>query len=123
MDLKVILETEGYEVIEEANNGEKAVELALTLKPDIILMDIKMPKIDGLKASRIIGKQLDVPIVIITAYSQKEFIEKAQQDNIVGRSEEHTSELQSRFDLVCRLLLEKKKKNIHRELIPKTNIS
>src|SRR5699024_4505532 len=84
MDLKVILETEGYEVIEEANNGEKAVELALTLKPDIILMDIKMPKIDGLKASRIIGKQLDVPIVIITAYSQKEFIEKAQQDNIVG---------------------------------------
>lgn len=84
MDLKVILETEGYEVMEEANNGEKAVELALTLKPDIILMDIKMPKIDGLKASRIIGKQLDVPIVIITAYSQKEFIEKAQQDNIVG---------------------------------------
>ena len=84
MDLKVILETEGYEVIEEANNGEKAVELALTLKPDIILMDIKMPKIDGLKASRIIGKQLDVPIVIITAYSQKEFMEKAQQDNIVG---------------------------------------
>ena len=84
MDLKVILETEGYEVIEEANNGEKAVELALTLKPDIILMDIKMLKIDGLKASRIIGKQLDVPIVIITAYSQKEFIEKAQQDNIVG---------------------------------------
>lgn len=84
MDLKVILETEGYEVIEEANNGEKAVELAWTLKPDIILMDIKMPKIDGLKASRIIGKQLDVPIVIITAYSQKEFIERAQQDNIVG---------------------------------------
>lgn len=84
MDLKVILESEGYEVIEEANNGEKAVELAITLKPDIILMDIKMPRIDGLKASKIIGKQLDIPIVIITAYSQKEFIEKAQQDNIVG---------------------------------------
>lgn len=84
MDLRVILESEGYEVIEEANNGEKAVELALTLKPDVILMDIKMPRIDGLKASKIIGKQLDIPIVIITAYSQKEFIEKAQQDNIVG---------------------------------------
>lgn len=84
MDLRVMLESEGYEVIDEAKNGEEAVELALTLKPDVILMDIKLPKINGLKASKIIGKQLDIPIVIITAYSQKEFIEKAQQDNIVG---------------------------------------
>ncbi len=84
MDLKVILESEGYEVIREANDGEKAVEYAMTYKPDLILMDIKMPKLDGLKASRIIGKQLDTPIIIITAYSQKEFVENAQQDNIVG---------------------------------------
>lgn len=84
MDLKVILESVGYEVIKEANDGEKAVEYALTYKPDLILMDIKMPKLDGLKASRIIGKQLDIPIIIITAYSQKEFVENAQQDNIVG---------------------------------------
>ncbi|WP_242694445.1 ANTAR domain-containing response regulator [Pseudogracilibacillus auburnensis] len=84
MDLKLMLESEGYEVIKEVNDGEKAVEYALRLKPDIILMDIKMPKLDGLKASKIIGKQLDVPIIIITAYSQREFVEKAQQDNVIG---------------------------------------
>lgn len=84
MDLKVILESEGYDVIQEANDGERAVEYAFTHKPDLILMDIKMPKLNGLKASEIIGKQMDIPIIIITAYSQKEFVENAQQDNIVG---------------------------------------
>lgn len=84
MDLKVMLETAGYKVVEEVSNGEIAIERALSIKPDLILMDIKMPKLNGLKASEIIGKQLDVPIVIITAYSQKEFVSKAKQDNIVG---------------------------------------
>lgn len=84
MDLKVILESVGYEVIQEANDGEKAIEYAAKYEPDLILMDIKMPKLDGLKASRIIGKKFDIPIIIITAYSQKEFVENAQQDNIVG---------------------------------------
>lgn len=84
MDLRILLENHGYHVIAEANNGEKAIELAFEHKPDLILMDIKMPKIDGLKASKIIGEQLDLPIIIITAYSQKEFVEKAQQDNVIG---------------------------------------
>ncbi|MCG3087172.1 ANTAR domain-containing response regulator [Sporosarcina cyprini] len=84
MDLKLTLEDHGYEVVGEAGDGDRAVELAFLHKPDLVLMDIKMPKIDGLKASRIIGTQLDLPILLITAYSQKEFVEKAQQDNIVG---------------------------------------
>lgn len=84
MDFKVMLESHGYQVVAEANDGEKAIELAFEHKPDLILMDIKMPKIDGLKASKIIGEQLDLPIIIITAYSQKEFVEKAQQDNVVA---------------------------------------
>ncbi|WP_391205740.1 ANTAR domain-containing response regulator [Psychrobacillus sp. L4] len=84
MDIKFMLQDQGYEVIGEAGDGERAIELAFLHKPDLILMDIKMPKINGLQASKIIANQLDLPILIITAYSQKEFIEKAQQDNIVG---------------------------------------
>ncbi|PIC64246.1 response regulator [Sporosarcina sp. P13] len=84
MDLKMTLQDHGYEVVGEAGDGEKAIELAFLHKPDLILMDIKMPKMNGLKASRIIGEQLDIPILILTAYSQKEFVEKAQQDNVVG---------------------------------------
>lgn len=84
MDLKKMLLSEGYTVIKEANNGEKAIEYAFNYKPDLILMDIKIPKLNGLKASKIIGENFEIPIIIITAYSQKEFIENAQQDNIVG---------------------------------------
>ncbi|MDV6379365.1 response regulator [Sporosarcina sp. GW1-11] len=84
MDLKMTLRDHGYEVVGEAGDGDRAIELAFLHKPDLILMDIKMPKMNGLNASRIIGEQLDIPILIITAYSQKEFVEKAQQDNVVG---------------------------------------
>lgn len=84
MDVKLMLQDHGYEVVGEAGDGDRAIELAFLHKPDLILMDIKMPKINGLQASKIIASQLDLPILIITAYSQKEFIEKAQQDNIVG---------------------------------------
>lgn len=84
MDIKLMLQDQGYEVVGEAGDGDKAIELAFLHKPDLILMDIKMPKINGLQASNIIASQLDLPILIITAYSQKEFVEKAQQDNIVG---------------------------------------
>lgn len=84
MDIRMMLEDAGYEVVAEAGDGDRAIELAFQHRPDLILMDIKMPKINGLQASQIIGKQLDLPILIITAYSQKEFVEKAQLDNVVG---------------------------------------
>lgn len=84
MDLKMTLQDHGYTVVAEAADGDRAIEMAFLHKPDLILMDVKMPKMDGLKASRIIGEQLDIPVLIITAYSQKEFVEKARQDNVVG---------------------------------------
>lgn len=84
LDISSILKDNGYDVVGEAADGEKAVELALTLKPDLIIMDIKMPKINGLKASEIISKKLDIPIIIVTAYNQKEFIERTKQSNITG---------------------------------------
>ena len=84
MDLKEMLEEHGYQVVGEAADGEKAIELAYHLKPDLVIMDIKMPQLNGLKASQIISRSLNLPILILTAYSQKEFVEKAKESNIVG---------------------------------------
>ncbi|MBM7649281.1 response regulator NasT [Bacillus ectoiniformans] len=84
LDISSILKDNGYEVVGEAGDGEKAVELALSIKPDLIIMDIKMPKLNGLKASEIISGKLDIPIVLVTAYSQKEFVERSKQSNVVG---------------------------------------
>jgi response regulator NasT len=84
LDIVEMLKDAGYDVIASAGNGEKAVELAYSNPPDLIIMDIKMPKLNGLKASKIIGSKLHTPILLLTAYSQQEFIEKAKQPNIVG---------------------------------------
>ncbi|WP_173915393.1 ANTAR domain-containing response regulator [Halobacillus sp. Marseille-Q1614] len=84
MDISLMLQDAGFEVIGEAGDGEKAIELAESLKPDLIIMDIKMPKLNGLKASKIISKMFNIPILLLTAYSQQEFIEKAKEANIVG---------------------------------------
>lgn len=84
MDIAMMLEDNGYEVIAQASNGEVALEKAFSLNPDLIIMDIKMPKLNGLKASEIISKKLHTPILILTAYSQREYIERAKQANIMG---------------------------------------
>src|SRR5919205_911179 len=84
LDLSMMLSDNGYEIVGEAGDGEKAVELAYSLKPDLIIMDIKMPKLNGLKASEIISNKFNIPILLLTAYSQKEYIEKAKKANILG---------------------------------------
>ncbi len=84
IDLKFMLEDNGYEVVAQANNGETAIELAFIHKPQLILMDIKMPKLDGLKASKIIEQQLGIPVLFISAYSEKELLLYMKQDNILG---------------------------------------
>ncbi|RZT21429.1 ANTAR domain-containing response regulator [Fictibacillus sp. BK138] len=84
MDLKEMLTDADYDVIAEGDNGEKAIELAHQLQPDLMIMDIKMPKMDGLKASRIIAKQSKTPILMLTAFSQKEFVEDAKKANVLG---------------------------------------
>jgi two-component system, response regulator PdtaR len=84
LDVTLMLKDAGYDVVAEAADGEKAVELAYSLKPDLIIMDIKMPKLNGLKASEIISNKFNIPIILLTAYSQKEYIEKAKQANILG---------------------------------------
>ncbi|ARI76309.1 ANTAR domain-containing response regulator [Halobacillus mangrovi] len=84
MDIALLLQDAGFNIAGEAGDGEKAIELAHELEPDLIIMDIKMPKLDGLKASKIISQKYNIPILLLTAYSQQEFIEKAKEANIVG---------------------------------------
>lgn len=94
MDLVEMLTESNYKVVAEAANGEKAIQLTDKYQPDLIIMDIKMPKMDGLKASKIIGKKYNIPILILTAYSHCEYVEEAKQTNIVGYIVKPISEAQ-----------------------------
>lgn len=78
------LKNSGYVLAGIAPNGKKAVELTASLKPDVILMDIKMPKMDGLEASRIIFEQCPTPVVIITAHESHDLVEKASESGIAA---------------------------------------
>lgn len=94
LDIVEMLKDANYDVVAEASNGEKALELIDKFRPDLVIMDIKMPKLDGLKASKIISKKYDTPILILTAYSHSDYIEEAKQDNIVGYIVKPISEAQ-----------------------------
>ncbi len=85
MDLKEILEEKGYQVIGEATDGFDALELCKNNSPDVVLMDIKMPLLDGLSAARILQEEhVPTAVVLLTAYSEKEFIEKAKASGVSG---------------------------------------
>ena len=79
LDIIEILRGEGYDVVGEADNGEKAVQLAEELKPDLVLMDVKMPVMDGITAAEKIVKARIAPVVLLTAFSQKELVERASE--------------------------------------------
>lgn len=85
MDLSEMLKEAGYDVVGEASDGFDAIELCRKTRPNLILMDIKMPLLDGLKASKIINNEnLADCIVLLTAYSGKEFIEEAKSAGVMG---------------------------------------
>lgn len=78
MDLTEMLREEGYVVAGEAGDGEQAVKLARELSPDLVIMDVKMPKVDGITAAgEIVGERI-APVVMLTAFSQRELIEQAR---------------------------------------------
>jgi response regulator NasT len=78
MDLVELLTEEGYNVIAEAGDGEEALELARKLIPDLVVMDVKMPKMDGISAAAIIAEERIAPVVMLTAFSQRELVERAR---------------------------------------------
>jgi two-component system, response regulator PdtaR len=84
MDLREMLTDEGYNVVKECKNGEEAVEQSLKLQPDLIIMDVKMPILNGIKAAKIIRKKLDTAILLLTAYSQRELIEDAKDSGVTA---------------------------------------
>lgn len=79
MDLVELLGDEGYDVVGQAGDGETAVELARELKPDLVVMDVKMPKVDGITAAEIIAEERIAPVVMLTAFSQRDLVERARE--------------------------------------------
>ena len=79
IDIVEMLGDHGFEVVGEAADGEKAVALAEELRPDIVVMDVKMPLLDGISAAEILTKRHIAPVVLLTAFSQRELVERAAE--------------------------------------------
>src|SRR5579883_254069 len=84
MDLKEMLTGLGYLVVGEAGDGLSAVNLGRELKPDLVIMDIKMPDLDGIAAAKILTEERIAPVLLLTAFSQTELVEGAKEAGVVG---------------------------------------
>ena len=78
MDLAEMLTDEGYDVVGQAGDGARAIELAEELRPDLVILDVKMPVLDGIAAAEAIAGQRIAPVVILTAFSQRDLVERAR---------------------------------------------
>ena len=84
LDLRGLLEGAGHEVCAEARDGIEAVELARSEQPDVALLDVKMPRLDGIEAARQILQERPIPIVMLTAYGQDELVSRAIEAGVFG---------------------------------------
>src|ERR1043165_6167459 len=84
LDLKELLEKAGFEVCGEARDGQGAVELARGVEPDVAVLDVKMPRLDGIEAARRIIDERPIPIVMLTAYGQDELVSRAVEAGVFG---------------------------------------
>jgi len=84
LDLREMLSHLGYDVIAEAGDGQTAIDLALKLRPDLVVMDIKMPDLDGIAAAERLTSERIAPVVLLTAYSDQGLVERAKEAGVVG---------------------------------------
>src|SRR6202140_1920898 len=84
LDLKEILESEGYDVVGEAARGDDALELVKRTLPDLAILDIKMPGLDGIEVARRVVADYRVPVLILTAFSQRNLIEEARDAGVAA---------------------------------------
>jgi len=84
MDLREMLTNLGYLVVGEAGDGQSAVNMAKELGPDLVIMDIKMPDLDGIEAAKLLTEDGIAPVLLLTAYSQQDLVERAKEAGVVG---------------------------------------
>jgi response regulator NasT len=84
LDISEMLTEAGYEVIGEASNGEEALDLVTKLKPDLAILDVQMPVMDGLKAASFINDKMLAPVLLLTAFSQVDIVEKAKKAGVLA---------------------------------------
>jgi AmiR/NasT family two-component response regulator len=84
LDLRELLERAGFDVCAEARDGAEAVELARSAEPDLAVLDVKMPRLDGIEAARRILDERPIPIVMLTAYGQQELVSRAVEAGVFG---------------------------------------
>ena len=84
MDLREMLTNQGYLVVGEVGDGRSAVNLARELRPDIVIMDIKMPDMDGIEAAKVMTEERIAPVLLLSAYSQQELVQRARQAGGAG---------------------------------------
>lgn len=84
MDLREMLSNLGYLVVGQVGDGRSAVNLARELRPDLVIMDIKMPDMDGIDAAKILTEEKIAPVLLLTAYSQRELVNRAKEAGVVG---------------------------------------
>ena len=82
LDLRKTLENMGHQVVGEAGDGAKAIEVARELKPDIIILGIKMPEMDGIEAAKVVTTESIAPVLLLTAYSQKDLVDRAKDAGV-----------------------------------------
>src|SRR3954447_7673056 len=84
LDLAEMLAELGYDVVGQASDGEQAVALVKEHRPDVVIMDVKMPVLDGISAAEQIGKERIAPVIMLTAFSQKELVERARDAGVMA---------------------------------------
>jgi two-component system, response regulator PdtaR len=84
MDLKDVLTKQGYLVVGEAGDGQSAVNLAREVRPDLVIMDIRMPDMDGIAAAETLGQEKVAPVLLLTAFGDQELVERAKEAGVAN---------------------------------------